>query len=484
MTMNKDSTATVMQRVKGTEVEVNPQPDIPFEDQTEVTLAENAARRARTAARQRLLWNNRRFLSRTTGAGLIFFTLLAFLLPKRYTATARLMPPDYTSSISNGLAMTALSGDAAGGTSGGGSSLMGFASKLLGFSTSGELIAGVLKSDTLEDRIIQKFGMIEEYRAKYPEDARKALEKDIDIKSDMKTGIITISVENRNPRKASAMAREMVDSLNDLLAQVNTSAAHRERVFIGERLQAVKQELDGATKEFSIFASQNSAINIPDQAKAMVAAAADLQGQLIAAESQLKSLQQIYTDNNVNVRQMKALIAELKSQLNKFGGKDVTPANGSKLSSDELYPSIRQLPLLGVRYLDLFRRSKINEAAFEMLSKEYEVAKVEEAREVPSVAVLDAPTIPQKKSSPHRLVIMLLGTAFSFCLALGIVLGRNGWEEIQTDDPRKILAVEIFSTVRGRLRPNSRNGHGALAHPNCPDGEPDTSSDCIGKERG
>src|SRR5690242_6671355 len=111
MIMNKESTATVMQRVKGTEVEVNPEPNNLFEAQTEAISAENAARRAKTAAHQRLLWNNRQFLFRITGAGLIFFTLLAFLLPKRYTATARLMPPDYTSSISNGLAMTALSGD-------------------------------------------------------------------------------------------------------------------------------------------------------------------------------------------------------------------------------------------------------------------------------------------------------------------------------------------------------------------------------------
>jgi len=80
-------------------------------------------------------------------------------------------------------------------------------------------------------------------------------------------------------------------------------------------------------------------------------------------------------------------------------------------------------------------------------------------------------------------VIMLLGTAFSFCIAVGIVLGRNGWEEIQTDDPRKILAVEIFSTVRGRLRWNSRNGHSALEHPGGLDGEADTPTDCIGKER-
>src|SRR5260370_4333544 len=193
----------------------------------------------------------------------------------------------------------------------------------------------------------------------------------------------------------------------------------------------------------------------------MVAAAADIQGQLIAAESQLNSMQQVYTDNNVNVRQMKALVAELRSQLNKFGGKAVTQADGGKVSSDELSPSIRQLPLLGVKYLDLYRRSKIDEAAFELLSKEYEIAKVQEAREVPTVAVLDTPTVPQKKSSPHRLRIMALGVLFSFAFGAAIVLGRNSWEQISPDNPRKILANEILNSARHLLR-YSRNGSSYL----------------------
>jgi capsule polysaccharide export protein KpsE/RkpR len=457
--MHKDTAATVMQRVDATTIDVNPEPTVLFEEDAKNLALARASKKARNVARVRLLWDHHVFLARMTGAGLLFFTLLAFLLPKRYTATARLMPPDYTSSISTGLALSAAGSDS--GSATGGAPLMGLASHLLGLNTSGELIVGVLRSQTLEDRVILKFDLMNEYGVKYLEDARKKLESRTDIQSDMKTGIITIAVENHDPGKAAAMAQEQIDALNELLAQVNTSAAHRERIFIGERLQTIKEELDAATKEFSVFASQNTAINIPDQIKAMVDAAANLQGQLIAAESQLKSMEQVYTENNVNVRQMKALVAELRSQLNKFGGKGVTPADGSKLSSDELYPSIRQLPLLGVRYLDLYRRSRIDEAAFELLSREYEIAKVQEAREVPSVAVLDVPKVPDKKSFPHRLPIMVLGTMLSFAAGAAIVLGRSGWREISRDDPGKILAEEIFTTLLSRLPRASRNGHGS-----------------------
>jgi tyrosine-protein kinase Etk/Wzc len=167
-----------------------------------------------------LLWGERRFLVKLTATGLVLCTALAFLLPKRYTATVRLMPPDYTSSISTGLAMTALS-SSSGEEAGGGAPLMGLASKLLGFNSSGDLIVGVLHSDTLEDRIIQKFGLMEKYGTKYPEDARKMFEANVDIQSDTKTGIIAIGVENRDPREASATAQEMVDALNELLAQVD-----------------------------------------------------------------------------------------------------------------------------------------------------------------------------------------------------------------------------------------------------------------------
>ena len=122
----------------------------------------------------------------------------------------------------------------------------------------------------------------------------------------------------------------------------------------------------------------------------MVEAAATLQGQLIAAESELQGLKQIYTDSNPRVRSLNARVDELKRQLDKLGGKGESMTEASDQPGDSLYPSIRKLPLLGVTYADLYRRTMIQEAVLETLTKEYEIAKVQEAKEIPTVKVLDA----------------------------------------------------------------------------------------------
>jgi capsule polysaccharide export protein KpsE/RkpR len=244
------------------------------------------------------------------------------------------------------------------------------------------------------------------------------------------------------------MTQMYVTELNKVLAQVNTSSAHRERVFLEQRLATVKAQMAADSKEFSQFASENAAIDIPAQAKAMVEAAADLQAQLIAAQAQLRGLEQIYTPQNSHVQQLKALVDELQSQINKFGGKNVNPATGSTLAKNELYPSVRQLPLLGVKYLDLYRANKIDEAVFELLTKEYEIAKLQEARDLPTAEVLDPAVVPEKKSSPHRLYIMLGGMLFTFLFGACWVVGRTTWEHIDPQQPWKVLGQEVYGTCK------------------------------------
>jgi uncharacterized protein involved in exopolysaccharide biosynthesis len=404
-----------------------------------------------------LLWSKRRLLVRLTACGLVLFTIIAFLLPKRYTATVHLMPPDYSASSQLALSLPSLSGggeDEGGGGGGGGGvgvgSVMGFASKLLGLSTSGSLIAGVAQSRTVEDDIVAQFGLMKLYGTKYPEDARKMLEGTTEIKEDPKTGIIALSFEDKDPQRAAAIAQSYVENLNHVLAGVNASSAHRERLFIDQRLVEVKKDLDASAKEFAEFSSANSAINIPEQAKAMVGAAADLEAKLIAAQSMLGGLKQIYTENNVNVRQMEASVAELQKQINQFGGKDVVPAGGSALPKSELYPSVRQLPLLGVKYLDLYRRTKINEAVFEFLTKQGEIARVQEARDVPSVQVLDPAAVPQRKTSPHRLLIMIIGMCFTFFAGATWLIGGAYWDRIDPQEPWKVFAQEVFLRIKSR----------------------------------
>jgi uncharacterized protein involved in exopolysaccharide biosynthesis len=405
-----------------------------------------------------LLWRKRRFLVRLTAVGLVLFTIIAFQLTKRYTATVHLMPPDYSASSQLAMSLPSLSGggdeEGGGGGGGGGSvgvgSVMGFASKLLGLSTSGSLIAGVAQSRTVEDDIIAQFGLMELYRTKYPEDARKRLEGTTEIKEDPKTGIIALSFEDKDPRRAAAIAQAYVENLNHVLAGVNAGSAHRERLFIDQRLVEVKKDLDASAKEFAEFSSANSAINIPEQAKAMVGAAADLEAKLIAAQSMLGGLKQIYTDNNVNVRQMQASVTELQKQINQFGGRDVIPSGGTTLPKSELYPSVRQLPLLGVKYLDLYRRAKINEAVFEFLTKQVEIARVEEARDVPSVQVLDPAAVPQKKTSPRRLLIMIIGMCFTFFGGATWLIGGAYWDRIDPQEPWKLLLQEVFLACKAR----------------------------------
>lgn len=398
--------------------------------------------RERSAARVRLLWNNRRLLMWATVAGLLIATAIAFLIPKRYTSTAELMPPDQSTSPGAAI-MASLTGG-----------LAGLAESALGVKTNGALFIGILKSDTVQDDVVRKFKLQKLYGARYIEDARKALAANTNISDDQKSGLISISVTDRDPRRAAEMVQEYVNELNWVVTHLSTSSAHRERVFLDERLTQVTANLEEAEKKFSQFASQKGAIDVPNQGRAMVTAAATLQGQLIAAESELQGLRQIYTDNDMRVRAVQARVNEMRSSLQKIAGKDADKNS----SAGELFPSISQLPVLGVTYADLLRQTKVEEAVFETLTQEDELAKVQEAKEVPSVKVLDPPMVPQKRSFPPHLLIMLLGGFLAFTLAVVWVLARAQWDETDPADPRKVLALEIAAAVRARLPQASQNG--------------------------
>jgi capsule polysaccharide export protein KpsE/RkpR len=295
------------------------------------------------------------------------------------------------------------------------------------------------------------------------EDTRKDLAAHTDASIDRKSQIITITVTDKNPHRATAMAQAYVEELNRVVADVSTSSARRERIFLEGRLQAVNKDLEDAEKDFSQFASKNTAIDIKEQGKAMVEAAATLQGQLIAARSELEGLKQIYTNGNVRVRSMQARVAELENQLKQVGGQGDDDSMRSAHRGESLYPSIRKLPLLGVTYADLYRRTKVEEAVYETLTQEYEMARVQEAKEIPTVKVLDSPNLPDKKSFPPRTLIVVLGTMLAFACGVTWVFGHAFWEAVDAADPGKILAQEVFKTVKDAIPWSSRNGfkHGS-----------------------
>ena len=405
--------------------------------------------------RLRLLWEHRGFLFRMAALGLAAATVVAFLTPARYESTTRLMPPDDQSGGAFAMA-AALSGRLSGG-------LGALAGDVLGIKSSGALFTGILVSRTVQDSLITKFDLQKVYGTKRWYSTRRRLAENTAISEDRKNGIITITVTDHDPRRAAAMAAEYVAQLNEVVNQLTTSSARRERIFLEERLKQVKQDLETAEKEFGDFASKNTAVDIKEQAKAMVGAAATLQGEIIASQAQLEGLKQIYTENNVRVRSLRAHITELQAQLTKLGGKYEIPGAATDIAADakqddSLYPSIRKLPVLGEAFADLYRRTRVQEAVFETLTQQYELAKVAEAKETPSVKVLDPSDIAERKSFPPRLVIMVLGMLFSFAWAVLWVVAKCRWEEVAPQAPQKVLAQEIFKTVDGYMPWTTPNG--------------------------
>ncbi len=401
-----------------------------------VSVVNSQRVREERIARARILWESRRTLGWSLVWGFVVSLVVVLLLPKGYEATAKLMPPE-TGSGSGAALMAALATRGAG-------MLGGLASDLLGVKGNGPVFVEILESRTVADRLIDEFQLSREYRTTKIEYTRKQLEAHTKTSEDRKSGVITITVTSRDPGRAAAMAQAYVGELDRLVSQLSTSSARRERIFLEDRLKTVKSDLDNAATQFSEFASKNTAIDIPAQGKAMVEAAAALQGQLIAAEAEASGLEKIYTVNNVRVKALQARIGELREQLQKLGGSS-SPAEVR--SDNSLYPSIRKLPLLGVTYADLFRRTKIEETVYELLTQQYELAKVQEAKEIPSVKVLDSAVVPTVKSSPHRVALTWCGTFLALCGTAAWILLRKRWTEIDPTDPGRLLAEEMATSV-------------------------------------
>src|ERR1700722_20702725 len=251
--------------------------------------------RERKIARIGHLWERRKLLGKFLAWGGAAALLIAVVIPTRYAATTRLMPPDPPA----GQGMTTLLAGLAGKM---GANLAGLGGDLLGVSTSVDLFAGLLESRTVQNDLVAKFDLRTVYGERHLVDARKELARRTDLSIDRKSGILTIQVTDHDPKRATAMAQEYVAQLNSVVTQLNTSSAHRERMFLEARLEQVKTDLESAEEDFSKFASKNAAIDIKEQGKAMVEAAAVLEGQLIAAQTELQGLRQIYADHNIRVQ--------------------------------------------------------------------------------------------------------------------------------------------------------------------------------------
>lgn len=425
----------------------NPKPDSEFQIETnEVELADEEevgnTLGSRLADFLRACWARRKTVCGILVAGILISVLYAIVQPNIYVSSTTLMPPGNSSpypSISSLL-------------SPGGSAAAVLGSEALGLNDPGDLFVSILKSRNVQDGLINRFGLVDYYKTRSIEDARQSLMAATRIDDDRRSGVITISVADRNPVIAAKMAQGYAEELNRVVAGNTTSEARRERIFLEERVKDIKQQLDESAKQLSQFSTKSGAIDMPSQTKSMVDEGLRLQAELIDGRSQLAALLQTYSEDNSRVRALEAHNAELQREIDKMGG--VRQGSGADSNADKSpYPTVEELPALGLTYYDLERKMQVDEALWEALTRQYEAAKVDEAAEIPTVQILDVANIPDRKSAPIRRLIVEIGAILSLVVACIVVVAGMIWEEMDDEDEPKRLITDV---VRRAMNPRWR----------------------------
>lgn len=340
-----------------------------------------------------------RLICLITLAGLFLSICTYFLMPKKFSSTARILPPKQDQGLM-GLMMSQMGG------------MANLAGDLLGKGTASDLYVGILNSEAIKDIIINKFNLIEIYNKNSRLETYNKLDDRVDINAGKKDGIISITVEDKDPKRAADMANAYVDELGKLSVKLNISGASENRSFLEERLAKAKGDLTKAENDLNRFQSQTHALDITEQTKGTIKGIAELSAQLAVEEVKLAALLRTFTESSIEVKNQRAIIVGINSQIARM---ETGTKHGGAL------PSISAVPALGKDYVRLMREFKIQETIVELLTKQYEITKINEVKQIDGIQIIQSATVPDKQISPRPMAFILGGTIASFMSALFMV---------------------------------------------------------------
>ena len=286
-----------------------------------------------------------------------------------------------------------------------------------------DVFVAILKSRTMAQDLVDKFNLKDYYRAKYTADAIKALETTTEIKVS-KEGVISVTVEDKDPKLAADLANTYITNLDRLFAKLGTTDASRQRIFVAERLEKTEKALRQAEEALRLFQETNKAIVIQEQAKTAIEEVARVKGQIVAAEAQLEFIRAFSTESNPQVLAQKRQVEEMKrhlAQMQYGQGMDLPSEsrNPGQARKDFQVP-FTKVPELGMELVRLARDVKVQETVSGLLTAQFEQAKVNEARDMPTVQLLDKAVPAVRKSKPKTVSSMAIAGVLS--LFVGIFL--------------------------------------------------------------
>ncbi|WP_175560569.1 GNVR domain-containing protein [Janthinobacterium sp. TB1-E2] len=335
-----------------------------------------------------------------------FAIAVAFLTKPTFSSTAVILPPQQQSS-----GIAAMLGQLGG--------LAGAAGSISGLKNPNDLYVAMLNSRTIADNLISHFDLRKRFSVKTSDDARKKLDELVSVSSE-KSGIISVQVVDRDPKFAAELANAFVGELSSLTKNLAVTDAGQRRIFFEKQLIAAKDSLADAEVGLRNTQEKTGMLQLDGQVQGIIGNVAQLEGTIAAKEVQLNAMRSFATNNNPDLQRLQGEIQGYKTQLEKlkFG----------KVNSDgDLMVPTGNIPKIGVEYVRSLRNVKYQEAMFELLSKQYELAKIEEAKDSSVIQILDVAVPAEKEVKPKKLMIILLGFIFGGFLGLAFAYVRGAY---------------------------------------------------------
>lgn len=387
---------------------------LPLPDDDEISLLELAT----------AIGEEKETILKITGLGTALGLAYALLATPIFTAKTVILPPQQQASAASAM-LSQLGG------------LAGIAGAAAGIKSPDEQYVAFLKSVRLQNGLIRDFKLQARYDTDSLEDTRKALTGAVQVSTDKKTGLITIAVDDKDPAFAAKLANAHVPALSQLMGSLALSEAQQRRVFFEQQLEKTQQALDAAEIGFRQEQQRGGIVATEALAETSVKAGATLRAQIAQKEVQLQALRSYATEQNPDLQRALNELGALRQQLKRLeqGGGDVSSS-----------------PIAGQQAVKRFRDVKVLQAKLEVLVKQYEMARLDEAREGPLLQVVDPATAPERKSKPKRALVVIVSTLAAGFMGLLFALGRRALRK-QADQPEQAAGLAAFKQAWSFRKP-------------------------------
>jgi len=376
-----------------------------------------------------ILSRRRKFIFFFTLGVSILTTIIVLLLPSQYTATSILLPPGLNSSGSSAVLQQL----------GGAGALASVAGASLGIKNPGEIYLSLFRSRTVEDSVIRRFGLFARYNAQKQSGARAALEAHSKVVLGAKDGLITVTATDRDPNKAAEIVNGYIDEFRKFTSNLAITEASQRRIFFQQQLLEAQENLAAAENALKTTEQSTGVLQIDSQTRALIEAAASLRAQVVAKQVQLQGMRSYATDDNPQMVETRQQLSALQSQLTKL--------TGSSPDSDSDFEIPKgKVPEAGMEYIRKVRDVKYFETISDLIAKQFEMAKLDEAHQGTGIQVVDIAVPPDGRSFPKRTTTVILAFLVSFILSCTWCFLAHGLEKIH-HDPETLSRIESFKAT-------------------------------------